>query len=205
MFDALAAGGTDLRGYPLRVRRAVLEKLLDGVGPPLAVMPMTTDGVAARAWLTGHLEAGIEGVVAKRVNQAYLPTHAWRKVKTRASAEAIVGGVLGPVSAPVALVLGRHDERGRLRVVGRTGTLSRAVRAELGAMLRPVGARHPWPPVLAPARFGPAAPVEYSRVEPVVVVELMVDAALDEVRGRTVWRHPARLLRLRADLRAADL
>jgi len=33
--DALDAGGTDLCGYPLRVWRAVLEELLDGVGPPL--------------------------------------------------------------------------------------------------------------------------------------------------------------------------
>ena len=29
VFDALSAGGTDLRGYPYRVRRAVLEQLLD--------------------------------------------------------------------------------------------------------------------------------------------------------------------------------
>ncbi|MHA6631836.1 ATP-dependent DNA ligase [Pseudonocardia sichuanensis] len=204
-FDALHAGGTDLRGYPLQVRRAVLEQLLDGVRPPLAVMPMTTDGAAARAWLTEHLEAGIEGVVAKRLNQSYLPTHAWRKVRTRSSAEAIVGGVLGPISAPVALVLGRRDEQGLLRVVGRTGTLPRTVRAELGAVLRPAGPRHPWPPVLPPSRFGHAAPVGYVRVEPVVVVELLVDTAVDEVRGRPVWRHPARLLRTRSDLRAADL
>ena len=39
VFDALTAGGTDLRGYPYRVRRAVLEKLLDGVPAPLALSP----------------------------------------------------------------------------------------------------------------------------------------------------------------------
>jgi hypothetical protein len=113
--------------------------------------------------------------------------------------------VLGPVSAPVALVLGRRDERGRLRVVGRTGTLPRAVRAELGAVLRPAGPAHPWPPVLPPSRFGDAAPVEYTRVEPAVVVDLAVDSAVDVVRGRPLWRHPARFVRVRAELRPTDL
>jgi hypothetical protein len=35
---------------------------------------------------------------------------------TRIASE--LGGVLGPIAAPVALVLGRHDQRGQLRVVG---------------------------------------------------------------------------------------
>lgn len=205
-FDALAAGGTDLRALPYRVRRAVLQQLLDGARPPLAVVPMTTDGTAARAWLTGHLTAGIEGVVAKRLDHGYLPTRrAWRKVKARTSAEAVVGGVLGPLQTPVSLVLGRRDDHGRLRVVGRTSVLPRGMRADVGAVLRPAGPVHPWPPVLPPARFGDAGPVEYMRVEPSVVVELAVDAAVDVVRGRPVWRHPARFLRLRLDLRAADL
>jgi len=206
VFDALAAGGTDLRGYPYRVRRAVLEKLLEGVAPPLVLAPMTTSSAAARAWLTKHLEAGIEGVVAKRLDHAYAPgTRAWSKIRGRRSAEAIVGGVLGPIRSPVAAVLGRYDHAGRLRVVGRTSTIPRVARAELGALLRPAGPWHPWPSVLAPSRFGDAGPVDYTRVEPTVVVELTVDSAVDVVGGRPVWRHPARLIRLRPELRVADV
>jgi ATP-dependent DNA ligase len=205
-FDALAAGGTDLRALPYRIRRQVLQQLLDDARSPLAVVPMTTDGTAARAWLTGHLAAGIEGVVAKRLDHGYQPSRrAWRKVKARTSAEAIVGGVLGPVGSPVALVLGRRDEHDRLHVVGRTTTLPRQVRAELGAALQPADRWHPWPAVLPPARFGDAAPVEYTRVQLVVVVELAVDSAVDVVRGRPVWRHPAQFQRARHDLRAEDL
>jgi hypothetical protein len=144
---------------------------------------MTTDGQAARVWLTEHLEAGVEGVVAKRLDHAYSPKRAWRKVRTRTSAEAVVGGVLGPIAAPVALVLGRPDVTGRLRVVGRTGPIHRDVRPALGAVLRPAGEGHPWPAVLPPARFGDVGPVEYTRVEPSVVVELAVDAAVDNIRG----------------------
>jgi ATP-dependent DNA ligase len=204
-FDVLEAGGTDLRGYPYRVRRVVLEQLLGGAGPPLALVPMTTDATAARAWLTRHLDAGIEGVVAKRLDQPYRLRSSWRKVRGRTSAEAIVGGVLGTISAPVALVLGRPDRRGRLRVVGRTGPIPRHMRAEMGARIRPAGASHPWPPVLPPSRYGGSAPVEYVRVAPEVVVELAVDAAVDVVRGRPVWRHPAKLQRVRYDMHPEDL
>jgi hypothetical protein len=37
------------------------------------------------------------------------------------SAAAIVGGILGLVSAPVALVLGRREKTGRLRAVSPPG------------------------------------------------------------------------------------
>ena len=166
---------------------------------------MTTDGQAARVWLTEHLEAGVEGVVAKRLDRAYSPKRAWRKVRTRTSAEAVVGGALGPIAAPVALVLGRLDVTGRLRVVGRTGPIRRDVRPAVGAVLRPAGERHPWPAVLPPARCGDVGPVGYTRGEPRVVVELAVDAAVDDVRGRPVWRHAARFQRIRLDLRPSDL
>jgi ATP-dependent DNA ligase len=161
VFDVLAAGGTDLRTHPYGMPL----QLLDDAAPPLAVIPMTTDGEAARAWLTGDLGAGIEGVVAKRLDHGDLPRRrAWRKVKARTSAEAVVGGVLGPLNTPVALVLGRPDEAGRLRVAGRTGPLPRDARPALGALLRTADQRHPWPPVLPPARFADAAPVEYTWV-----------------------------------------
>jgi ATP-dependent DNA ligase len=205
VFDVLEAGGTDLRGYPYRVRRAVLRRLLDGLGPRLAVVPMTTDATAARAWLTDHLHDGIEGVVAKRLDQPYQHRSTWRKVRAHTSAEAIVGGVLGPISAPVALVLGRPDMHGRLRVVGRTTPIPRHLRTAIGALLRRPDDEHPWPEVLRPSRYGGTAPVEYLRVAPTVVVELAVDAAVDEVRGQPVWRHPAKLQRVRHDLQPEDL
>jgi hypothetical protein len=72
-------------------------------------------------------------------------------------------------------------------------------------MLRPAGEQHPWPAVLPPARFGNVGPVEYTRVKPSVVVELAVDAAVDIIRGRPVWRHVAQFQRLRMDLQVDDL
>jgi hypothetical protein len=112
---------------------------------------------------------------------------------------------LGPLTTPVALVLGRRDNARRLRVAGRTGPLPRDARPVIGALLRTADERHPWPSLLPPARFGDAAAVEYTRVEPTVVVELAVDAAVDTVRGRPVWRHSATFRRVRHDLQADDL
>jgi ATP-dependent DNA ligase len=41
---------------------------LDGCSLPLALIPQTSDRDAAAMWMTGHAEAGIEGVVAKRLD-----------------------------------------------------------------------------------------------------------------------------------------
>jgi hypothetical protein len=90
-----------------------------------------------------------------------------------------VGGVIGPPHLPTALVLGRHDHCGRLRVIGRTHPLPRAAREQVGALLRPPARPHPWPTTLpVPAgRFGlPGGdPVEHTAVEPALVVEIETD------------------------------
>jgi ATP-dependent DNA ligase len=63
--------------------------------------PVTTDLTVARSWMLGHGATGIEGVVAKRLNQPYRPgVRAWHKLRTRLTAEAVVGGVIGPADAP---------------------------------------------------------------------------------------------------------
>lgn len=59
--------------------------------------------------------------------------------------EEVVGGVLGPLSAPSALVLGRPDSAGRLRIAGRSTALPPADSRELAARLRPVDGYHPHP------------------------------------------------------------
>jgi ATP-dependent DNA ligase len=146
VFDVLAIAGVDLRGRPYWARREHLERLLRNARPPLALVPATRNVQAAHAWLTEHVDAGIEGVVVKDVRCGYRPGRTrWEKVRAHATVDAIIGGVFGPLSDPQALVLGRPDSAGRLRVAGRTGPLSQAARRELGALLRSPRGRHPWP------------------------------------------------------------
>lgn len=204
VFDLLALDGEDLRRRPYWGRRQLLEALLGRYLPTgLVLTPATTDPTVARAWLTGHTDAGIEGVVTKRLTGRYRSGSGWTKTKARLTAEAVIGGVLGPLEEPRALVLGRPDARGRLRVAGRTSPLPREIRAELAELLMPADRAHPWPEVISSSRFGqlPPEPVEYVRVAPSLVVELDVDTAHEVGR----WRHPARLVRLRPDLQPADL
>jgi hypothetical protein len=106
----------------------------------------------------------------------------------------LVGGVVDPLAAPIALVLGRYDQRGRLRVIGRTHPLPLAARADLARLVRPATGVHPWPTPLAGSRFGlPGTfdPVHTAPVAPTVVVELEVDNAHEHGR----FRHGARYIR----------
>jgi ATP-dependent DNA ligase len=205
VFDLLAHGRTDLREQPYQHRRDALEALLGrGLPPGLVLTPSTTDPAVARSWLIHHGPTGIEGVVAKRLDQTYRPgVRGWQKLRTRLTAEAVVGGVIGPLDAPRVLLLGRHDHAGQFHLVGRTTELAPAGRGAVAALLHPhTGSAHPWPNPLPSTRWGrPGPPTLYTPVRPGVVVELTVDTAIEHHR----WRHPAHFVRTRPDLRIDDL
>src|SRR5687767_15347493 len=62
-FDVLAAAGKDVRGKPQSERRVLLERLLDGVKPPVHLTPMTRDLKVATDWLARFEGAGLDGVI----------------------------------------------------------------------------------------------------------------------------------------------
>jgi ATP-dependent DNA ligase len=200
LFDILAQGKHDLRSLPYAERREILTELT--LDEHLVMVPMSTMLEVAKSWLTGHTKDGIEGVVCKKLVSRYGQRGSWVKVRTRNTAEAIIGGVFGTLERPGALILGRHDDRGRLRVVGRSTMLSPASRHELGKRLVPA-AEHEWGTTIWSGRFGqlPSEPVPFTPVRPEVVVELEVDSAFE--LGR--WRHPVRFCRVRTDLNPRDL
>ena len=200
VFDLLARNGKDLRTRPCWKRRRKLEKLLGERLPEgLVLTPATADPAVARSWMLTHVNTGLEGVVAKRLDQPYRPgQRGWQKLRTRITAEAVVGGVIGPMAAPQELILGRYDQTGRLRIAGRTTGLRPPTATQLGGLL--TEQIHDWPEKLPAHRWG-APRTAYTRVRPEVVVEVSADLALDGLR----WRHPVRLVRLRHDLRATDL
>jgi ATP-dependent DNA ligase len=207
VFDALAIGGVDLRSRPLRERRGRLEELLAGVRPPLHLSPATDDVTTAATWLDDHTHAatGIEGLVIKRLDQAYLPgKRAWSKLRIRTSTEAVVGAVIGSLRDPDHLVLGLPDRHGMLLVVGTTSVLSPAQRHVLTPLLRPAAEDHPWPANLPTSRLGfysAAKQTPVTLVVPEIVVEVSTDTSWDGQR----WRHMAALIRTRPDLGPGDL
>jgi len=129
----------------------------------------------------------------------------WLKLRHQLTTSAIVGGVLGPVDAPDALILGRVDRDGLLRVAGATRALTKTGRAALACTFESAGGDHPWQPTLPAAWLGALAAgqesVANTRVVPTLVVEIAVDTAWEHGR----WRHRPLFLRARPDLTPRDV
>ena len=143
IFDLLHLDGESLMSRPYAERRARLEELgLDGPGWQT---PRHRVGDGA-ALLAATAEQGLEGVIAKRLDSPYEPgkrSGAWIKVKNLQRAELWIGGWLPGEGRRTdrigALVVGRRDEEGRLRYVGRVGTgFKEQDLAALQAKLKPL-------------------------------------------------------------------
>jgi ATP-dependent DNA ligase len=107
-FDVLEVEGQDLRRLPLSDRRALLEGLV-GIHPAIGLNPQVSDPSESAGWLSGSVP-GIEGVVAKRSTEAYLPgVRGWVKVKRRDSVDVVVGGFRNR-----SVLLGLYDGDGLL-------------------------------------------------------------------------------------------
>ncbi|MFF3728570.1 hypothetical protein ACFYYM_40205 [Streptomyces erythrochromogenes] len=123
-FDLLQHDGRELLARPYADRRALLEDLFTSLAltAPWALCPMTRDLAKAREWLESWTDvSGVEGILVKPLNGRYLPGYrGWTKIRRRDTTEAIVGAITGTLTRPQLLVLGRHDQHGRLRPVGRT-------------------------------------------------------------------------------------
>lgn len=200
-FDVLQVADLDVRARPLSERRQLLETVMADVGGALQLTPQTSDVELARQWLGDYASAdvGIEGLVVKGHATTYRGgTRQWQKLRLRATTEALVGAVAGTLSSPDHLVLGRLGADGVLHQVGTTTALSPTQRAEVAELVSPATHTHPWAgdAAVASGRWGRDEGLPVHPVEPALVAEVSVDGSTD--RGR--WRHPVRLVRLRADL-----
>jgi ATP-dependent DNA ligase len=150
-FDLLALDGIDVREKPQAERRALLERALGALAPPVHVTPMTTDRALAADWLMRFEGAGLDGVVAKIADAAYQPgKRAMIKIKHVRTADCVVAGFRWHKSGPVigSLLLGLYDAKGRLQHVGVTSSFTMAMRKALVPELAPLRERalddHPW-------------------------------------------------------------
>ncbi len=82
VFDMLRTGSHDLRGEPLRTRRAALERLVSGQNLILPARRLAASGLTA--WEEVQ-QRGYEGLVAKDEASPYVGgrTLSWLKVKQR--------------------------------------------------------------------------------------------------------------------------
>src|SRR5947209_6112686 len=152
-WDLLAIGDEDLREVPLEERRARLDEVLGNAAAPIHLSPTTRDRALAEDWFRRFEGAGLDGVMAKRLDAPYRAgERTMIKVKHRRTADCVVAGfrwhVKGPGTMVGSLLLGLYDDEGTLHHVGVTAAFTTAVRKQLVTELAPLRERaldaHPW-------------------------------------------------------------
>ena len=138
VFDLLYERGSSCLDLPLAERRARLADLLQALPGPGIVL--SQGSVGGGELLFEHaLEHGFEGIVAKRLDSAYLPgqrSDLWTKVKLEQRRLCIVLGFLRDSGGALKSLIVGSDVGGELRCVGRVGSgLTDADRARLLALL----------------------------------------------------------------------
>ncbi len=152
-WDLLALGDENLLAVPQGERRERLEKVLRSATPPVHLTPATRDRALAADWFTRFEGAGLDGVVAKRLDAPYQPgKRAMLKIKHQRTADCVVAGFRwhknGPGTHVGSLLLGLFDDDGTLHHVGITSSFTWDRRAALVEELAPLRERalegHPW-------------------------------------------------------------
>jgi ATP-dependent DNA ligase len=217
-FDALALDGRDLRGHPMRERRALLEGALARAEPPIHLTPMTRDRDRAADWLARFEGAGLDGVIAKPGEAAYQPgRRAMIKVKHARTADCVVGGFRWHKSGQDAvgsLLLGLYDSRGRLQHVGVTSSFTMAYRRALARELEPLRQNalvdHPWREWAEAGASGGRMPGAQSRWSAgkdlswqALRIARVCEVKYDHMQGDR-FRHAAVFLRWRPDKPPGD-
>jgi ATP-dependent DNA ligase len=181
-------------------RRKALEKLVAGFSGSygLTLTRYTTDRRTASRWLNGGLP-GIDGVVAKRVDQPYLSgERSMLKIKRIRTADCVVGGFRYEAAGKLvgSLLLGLFDKAGKLHHVGFTSAISNGQKPmltkTLEALVAPPGFTGEAPG--APSRWSTARSAEWQPLKHKLVAEV----GYDHVTGRR-FRHGTRFIRWRPD------
>ncbi|MBU3751937.1 MAG: ATP-dependent DNA ligase [Mycobacterium sp.] len=197
-FDALAAGDRSVLGEPFRVRRVVLTESV-GAGPWCHVTRTMEDPRRAAEWLTTFEGAGLDGVIAKRLDGRYLPGQRdMVKVKHARDADCVAMGYRMHKSGQGvgSILLGLFGDDGELQMVGGAASFTAKDRIRLLAELEPLRAGSARDG--EPSRWNPTADKQWVPIRP----ERVAQVAYDQMEGAGNWRrfrHTVRLIRWRPD------
>jgi ATP-dependent DNA ligase len=215
-FDLLAEGDGDLRERPFGERRAGLERRLAKPPPSVHLTPATADPATARRWFADFEGAGLDGVIAKRADQGYVPgKREMVKVKHQRTADCVVAGFRwhkrGPGTMVGSLLLGLYDAAGALQHVGVTSSFTEQRRRDLVDELKPLRTKaldgHPWrqwkeAEVEWEGRRMPGATSRWNRGKDLswepLRPERVCEVAYDHLQGDR-FRHATTFLRWRPD------
>jgi ATP-dependent DNA ligase len=217
-WDLLALGDEDLREAPLGVRRERLEQVLAGARPPVHLSPATRDRTQAEDWFSRFEGAGLDGVMAKRLDAPYRAgERTMIKVKHERTADCVVAGfrwhAKGPGTMVGSLLLGLYDDDHTLHHVGVAAAFTNETRKRLVAELAPLREHalegHPWRDWAeaqeeasekgqrlpgASSRWNRGKDLSWEPLRP----ERVCEVAYDHMQG-TRFRHAAQFRRWRTD------
>ncbi|MEZ0341597.1 ATP-dependent DNA ligase [Mycobacterium sp. pV006] len=194
-FDALAVGDTSLLKEPFRIRRAAL---VDAVHEKRRchVTRTTEDPALATRWLEEFEGAGLDGVIAKRLDGPYLPgKREMVKVKHHRDADCVAMGYRIHKSGEGigSILLGLYRDDGELQMVGGAASFTAKARLKLLADLEPLRLGDDLRDG-EPSRWNSGADKRWIPVRP----ELVCEVAYDQMEGDR-FRHAVKFLRWRPD------
>jgi ATP-dependent DNA ligase len=202
-FDLLVdADGQLLTSRTLRERRAALERFLADVPAEgqVRLSPATHDHALAERWMSELAATGLEGVVAKMLDEPYHAgdRRAMQKIKRLRTADCVVGGFRyaqegGEIGS---LLLGLYDDEGQLDHVGFAASFTaqerRALKPIVEPLVEPPGFTGSAPG--GPSRWASERSAEWKPLRPVLVCEVRYDHFAGDR-----FRHGTRFLRWRPD------
>jgi ATP-dependent DNA ligase len=207
VFDMLVnSDGASLVDRPLGSRREELVRFFGRVkSDSVRLSPASTSFETAQKWLKELSASGFDGVIAKRLDAAYASGErtAMQKIKRIRTADCVVGGFRwaskgGKVGS---LLLGLHDENGKLNHVGFSSSFKAGERDALESLLKPYmgGAGFSGRAPGGPSRWSTERTGEWEALDPKLVCEVRYDHFSG---GR--FRHGTKFLRWRPEKKPKD-
>jgi bifunctional non-homologous end joining protein LigD len=199
LFDALEIDGEDLGGLGTIERKNRLASLVGEGRPPVILYAEHIVGHGEKLF-DAMCQAGQEGIISKRADAPYRSgrTKSWLKIKCTYRQEFVILGWSESDKASRyfrALLLGVHDEKGKLRYAGKVGTgFSQALQEHLSERMGWIEADKPAAPV----------PRAEARGAHWVKPELVAEVAFAEFTSEGVVRH-ASFLGLRGDKKPKEV
>lgn len=200
-FDALAVGNISLMNEPFHRRRRALS---ESVGAGIAIRERrchltgaSGDPAVGERWLTTLEGAGLDGVIAKRLDGPYLPgKRDMVKMKHKRDADCVaIGYRIHKSGRGVgSILLGLYRENGDLQMVGGAASFTVKDRVDLLADLEPLREGDDLVYDGEPSRWNSAADKRWIPIRP----ERVAEVAYDQMEGWR-FRHTVRFVRWRPD------
>jgi ATP-dependent DNA ligase len=207
-FDLLVdSEGNLLTNLPFAERRQALEQFFKALpkNGMIRLSLASPKSEQADQWMLELATMGLDGIIAKRLDEPYRSGErtAMVKVKRIRTADCVVGGFryAEKGNGIGSLLLGLYDDEGLLDHVGFTSSFTREQREELRAVVEPLIG----PPGFTgqapggPSRWSTKRSTEWQPLRP----ELVCEVSYDHFSGRR-FRHGTKFLRWRHEKKASQ-